>query len=260
MKRFVFAALLIASSSTCLAQSVSGLCMLSPTQHAGKTPTVRIVLSANDCDKGAENCMEMSDSESNWSRWSGVSAQSFESEASPLSARLSGDAGGVVCDGVVHDGALSGRFRFIPSSTFPHSMEELGFSGITPWRQLSFLMLDVTLAWTRNIKAAGVTGLSAGQLISLRALQIDPDYIRALAAAGYPELRAGKLIEMKAVGVTPEKAREARAMGLQPNQEELIQMSVFKIDKAFVERMRARGVQELTVAKLIKIKTFKLDE
>jgi hypothetical protein len=65
---------------------------------------------------------------------------------------------------------------------------------------------------------------------------------------------------MKAVGVTPEKVHAVRAMGYSPTEEELIQMSVFKIDAPFVERMKARGFKDLTISQLVKIKVFKLDE
>lgn len=121
-------------------------------------------------------------------------------------------------------------------------------------------MLDITSSWVQQIKDLGVTDLSTNKLMGLKALHVDESYIRAMAAAGYPELRANKLTEMKAVGVTPEKAQEARALGFQPTEQELIQMSIFKIDKAFVERMRARGLNDLTLAKLIKIKIFKLED
>jgi hypothetical protein len=110
------------------------------------------------------------------------------------------------------------------------------------------------------MQGLGVTELSANKLSGLRALHVDADYIHEMAAAGYPELRAGKLTEMKAVGVTPEKAHEAKAMGFQPTEQELIQMSIFKIDRPFVERMRARGLNDMTLAKLIKIKIFKLED
>jgi len=62
------------------------------------------------------------------------------------------------------------------------------------------------------------------------------------------------------VGVTPEKAKEAKSMGFQPSEQDLIQMSVFKIDRPFVERMRARGLTNLSLQKLIQIKIFKLDD
>jgi hypothetical protein len=121
-------------------------------------------------------------------------------------------------------------------------------------------MLDVTTEWVRQMRDAGVTEMTAQNLMGLKALKVDPTYVKAMAAAGYPEMRAQKLTSMKAVGVSPEKVQAVKAMGFSPTQEELIQMSVFKIDAPFVQRMKARGFQNLTIAQLIKIKVFKLDE
>lgn len=202
----------------------------------------------------------MSHSDFEWRRWTDVSAQSLQTEGSRVAAHLVGDAGDLTCEGTVHDGVLAGRFHFNASPAFATKMAELGFDGITPHKQLSFLILDVSIAWTKEMKSLGVTDLTVNKLDGLRALHVDGDYIRAMAAAGYPELRAGKLTEMKAVGVTPEKAREAKTLGFQPTEQELVQMSIFKIDRPFVERMRARGLEDLTLAKLIKIKIFKLED
>jgi hypothetical protein len=121
-------------------------------------------------------------------------------------------------------------------------------------------MLDVTTGWVKEMKDAGVTEMTSQNVMGLRALKVDAAYVKAMKAAGYPELRAQKLTGMKAVGVTPEKVQAVKAMGFSPTQEELIQMSVFKIDAPFIERMKARGFQNLTIAQLVKIKVFKLDE
>ncbi len=259
MKRLLLAILVTASSGTCVAQALSGLCMISASQRVDQPSSAQVMLSESNCDKNSGGCMEMSNSNIDWKRWKGISPQALQGEGSLISAHLEGDAGDLACDGVIHDGVLSGRFHFNPSTAFPQAMAALGFDGIMPRKQLSFLILDVTTAWTKEMKALGVTELSTGKLTGLRALHVDADYIHAIAAAGYPELRAGKLTEMKAVGVTPEKVREAKAMGFQPTEQELIQMSIFKIDRPFVERMRARGLNDLTLAKLIKIKIFKLE-
>jgi hypothetical protein len=260
MKQLLFGSLALLSSVSCAAQTMSGLCMIAASQSADKPPAMQLMLSESNCEKTSENCMEMSRSNLEWKRWSGISPQSLQEEGSQVSAHMTGDAGDFVCDGIVHDATLAGRFRFNANPTFPASMVAIGFDGITPHKQLSFLMLDVNMAWAKQMQSLGVTDLSTNKLISLRALHVDADYIHAMAAAGYPELRANKLTEMKAVGVTPEKAREAKAMGFEPTEQELIQMSIFKIDKPFVDRMRARGLNDLTLAKLIKIKIFKLEE
>lgn len=252
-------AILIAFSTTCVAETLSGLCILSPSPHNNEGATAQVLLSESNCSENLGECMETSNSSFDWSRWKGASPQLLQVDNSPLSARLVGDAGELVCNGVVHDGALLGRFHFNANEVFPHTMTELGFHGITARMQLSFLLTDVTIPWSSELKSVGVTELTANELIGLRALHVDGDYIHAIAAAGYPELRAGKLIEMRAVGVTPEKARAAKAMGFQPTEEELIQMSIFKVDQPFVDRMRARGMKDLTLARLIKMKTFRLD-
>jgi hypothetical protein len=260
MTRFLLLLLVLVSSVPCFAQTMAGLCMISASQQLDKSSTSQVMLSESNCDKNSGGCMDMSNSSIDWRRWTGVTQQALQADGTQVSARVIGDAGELACDGLVHDGVLAGRFRFNASPSFAGTMAAMGFDGITPRKQLSFLMLDVTPAWAREMRSLGVIELTTNKLTGLRALHVDADYIHAIAAAGYPELRAGKLTEMKAVGVTPEKVRDAKAMGFQPTESELIQMSIFKIDRPFVERMRARGLNDLTLAKLIKIKIFKLEE
>jgi hypothetical protein len=260
MKHLAIAVLWITSSTACLAQGLSGLCMLSESHRDNEPTTAQIMLEGTDCPSGHDGCTEMNNSSIAWNRWTGVSHAALQAEGTQLKARMSGEAGELTCDGTVHDNVLAGRYSFTPNSSFPQQMASLGFDGITPRKQLSFLMLDITVAWTRQMQATGVTEISTNKLISLRALHVDPDYIHAMSAAGYPELRANKLTEMKAVGVTPDKVREAKTLGFQPTEQELIQMSIFKIDRPFVDRMRAKGLNDLTLAKLIKIKIFKLED
>jgi hypothetical protein len=249
---------LLLGCSTGFAQTLSGLCMLS---HRADSPDrAQLMLAGTDCDKDSDRCSDMNNSSIEWSRWSGISAAMLQKEGTTLTARMSAEPGELTCNGGVHDEVLSGRYQFTPSEAFVKEMASLGFDGISPKKQLGFLMLDVTTAWVKEMKRLGVTELSTNKLMGLRALHVTPEYIRAMSAAGYPELRAGKLTEMKAVGVTPEKVQEARSLGFTPTEHELIQMSIFHIDRSFVERMRARGLNDLTLEKLIKIKIFKVDE
>ena len=253
-------ALLLLGGSTGFGQALSGLCMLSNANRADRPDRVQLMLARTDCDKGSDNCSDMNSSTMEWSRWTGVSAEMLQKDGSTLTARMSGEPGELTCNGSVHDGVLSGRYQFAPSEAFVKEMRSLGFDGITPRKQLGFLMLDVTTGWVKEIKGLGVTELTTGKLMGLKALHVDPAYVRAMSAAGYPELRAGKLTEMKAVGVTPEKVQEAKSLGFTPTEQQLIQMSIFHIDRPFVEKMRARGLSDLTLDKLIKVKIFKVDE
>jgi len=110
------------------------------------------------------------------------------------------------------------------------------------------------------MKDAGIRGMTSEKLMGLRALGVNAAYVKGMSAAGYPELEADKLTGMKAVGVSPEKVAQVHALGFKPSQEELIQMSVFKIDAPFIERMKAKGFTNPTISQLVKIKIFKLDE
>lgn len=210
------------------------------------------------CAEGRE-CRE-GDSDMAWSRWAGVAPGDLEREGAALDARMRADAGEMRCVGTVHGGALRGEYTFTPDEEFRRRMEALGFAGVTTSRQQGYVMLDVSLAWVRAMKDAGVKEMTTENLMGLRALDVSPDYVRGMARAGYPELRAERLTAMRAVGVTPEKVASVRALGYSPTEDELIQMSVFKVDAAFVQRMKGRGFHDPTIAELLKIKIFKLDE
>ena len=229
------------------------------TKHAGG---VELMLRSSDCGAGVGegHCSSSNNSDLLWSRLTGVSAGTLKQEGAQLNARMTGDAGELSCSGTVHDGVLAGHYVFTPNAAFTQRLAAMGFQGVEGRKSEAFLMLDISMAWVEQIKDAGVAELSTEQLINLTALGVDQTYIRGMTAAGYPDLHANKLVEMKAVGVTPEMAADAKSIGFHPTEQELVQMSIFKIDRPFVERMRARGMRDLTLESLIKIKIFKLDD
>ena len=211
-----------------------------------------------DCVAG-HSCHD-SNSDMLWNKWSGITPQDLEHEGASVDARMKAESGEMRCVGIVHDAAMRGTYSFTPDEGFLKRMESMGISDVTADRLEGYAMLDVTTEWVKEMNDAGVTEMTGQKLMGLRALKVDAAYVKAMAAAGYPELRANQLTSMKAVGVSPEKVQAVRAMGYSPTQQELVQMSVFKIDAPFVERMKARGFNNLTIAQLIKIKVFKLDE
>jgi hypothetical protein len=251
---FVFS-LLFWLSVTAAVADTAGNCSI----RAGLTEEkMSIDWQRGDCAAG-HRCNEGS-SDMLWSKWSGVTPGDLQREGAAVDARMRAESGEMRCVGKVHDAAVRGAYSFTPDVEFAKRMVAMGFADQTPERLQGYAMLDVTTAWAKEMKDAGVTEMTAEKLMGLKALKVDAAYVKAMAAAGYPELRANKLTSMKAVGVSPEKAQAVREMGYSPTEEELIQMSVFKIDAPFVERMKARGFQNLTIAQLVKIKVFKLDE
>lgn len=260
MKRIATIFLLAGFAMTGYGEVLSGLCMISAAQNKVRnTDTAEVVLRRSNCGEDG-HCGISDNSNIAWSRWTGVSPEMLQQEGAQLRGRMSGEAGDLSCSGTVHEEVLAGKYEFVANPEFLKKMSAMGFDGITENKQEGFLLLDITTAWVKEIKDAGVTEISTNKLMGMRALHVDPSYIRAMAAAGYPELRANKLIEMKAVGVTLEKVEEAKSLGFHPTERELIQMSIFKIDRPFVERMRAKGLNDLTLAKLIQVKIFKLDD
>jgi hypothetical protein len=254
MRGVVLGVCLLALTTTALAE-IPSHCSISAGRRDGK---MEFSWSRGDC-AGQRHCHE-GDSDMEWSRWTGVVPDDLQHEGASIDARMTTEPGEMRCAGKVHDGALQGDYLFSSNPDFVKRMEALGFDGQTDDRLQGYAMLDVTTAWVKGLKDAHVTDLTSEKLMGLRALKVDAAYVRAMAADGYPELAAEKLTGMKAVGVTPEKVQAVRAMGFSPTEEELIQLSVFKIDAPFVERMKAHGLKNLTIQQLVQIKIFKLDE
>ena len=256
MRKSLALGLALTLTTAALAQSNNDTCSI----RAGRTDE-KLTINWEHGECTTDHCHH-GDSDMLWTRWSGITAQDLEREGAAIDARMKADAGEMRCTGTVHDAALRGTWSFTPDPAFIKKMEAMGFDSDaqTPDRLQTYAMLDITTDWVKQMKDAGVAELNAHNIVSLKALKIDPAYVKGMADAGYPELRAQKLTSMKAVGVTPQKVQEIRAMGYTPTQEQLVQMSVFKIDAAFVERVKAHGFQNPTIAQLIKIKIFKLDE
>ena len=247
--------LLLALSTTTAIAAAQDTCSI----RAGRTAE-KMSVSWEHADCNTEHHCHSGDSDMLWAKWTGITPQDLEHEGATIDARMKAEAGEMRCTGAIHEAALRGTYSFTPDAAFIKRMQDMGFDEQTPERLQGYAMLDITTEWVKAMKDAGVTGMTSSKIMGLKALKVDPAYVKAMAAAGYPELRADKLTSMKAVGVSPEKVQAIKAMGFSPTQEQLIQMSVFKIDAPFVERMKAHGFQNLTIAQLIKIKVFKLDE
>jgi hypothetical protein len=254
MRCVLFGLCLLAMTTSVYAET-PGSCSITAARWDGK---MEFRWYRGDCE-GGRNCHE-SNSDMEWSKWIGIAPEDLQHEGAALEARMNAEAGEMRCAGKVHDGALQGSYSFTPNADFAGKMESMGFNDLNPDRLQGYAFLDVTTAWVKDLKDAHVPGMTAEKLMGLRALKVDAAYVHAMAADGYPELGADKLTSMKAVGVTPEKVKAVRAMGYSPSEEELIQMSVFKIDAPFVERMKSRGFKNLTIAQMVQIKVFKLDE
>ena len=79
-----------------------------------------------------------------------------------------------------------------------------------------------------------------------------------MIALGYPAPDAEKLVALRVQRVDPDEVKQIRALGYQPTLDELIQMRIFNITPAFIHRMQSRGLENLTISKLVQIRIFNL--
>ncbi len=101
----------------------------------------------------------------------------------------------------------------------------------------AYTLFHVDSAWLDSLldslQKGNVSTVTASNLVELRIFKVDAPFVQSLHALGY-----------------------------QPTVHELVQLRIFKITPEFIQSMKARGFgsgpQDLTIAKLVKIKIFKL--
>jgi hypothetical protein len=193
-------------------------------------------------------------------RLTGISAGDFSREGAQLTAKLEAEAGNFSCSGTVHDGVLAGASLFEPDEAFVKRMAQMGVEGLDSKKLQAYAFVNVESGWALSLKQTGIQGIDADKLIALRIFNVTPEYIRSITELGYALPTADQLIAMRVQGVDAKEVREVRALGFRPDFDELVQMRIFHITPEFIRRMQARDFKDLTIAKLVQIRIFKLDE
>lgn len=241
---------------TAALEPVHALCTISASENAGGL-RLRIELEQPDCgDHG--HCGDFSGE--GLERFTGITIADLGREGAPLTARLAAEAGTLTCAGTVHAGKLVGDAEFKPDAAFAARMAQMGFSEIDSRKLMTYALVDVESHWVQSLQELGIHGLTADNLIALRIFKADAAYVHSITALGYELPSADQLIAMRVQGVNAEEIRQIRALGYQPNFDDLIQIRIFHVTPEFIRRMEARGLKNLTIAKLVQIKIFKLDE
>ena len=236
-------------------RTLTGSCRITATSN-GTEADLR--LERDGCE-GNGNCSSTQTQEP-LTAFSGFALADLQREGARVDAKIRAEAGTITCSGAVHDGRMSGAFTFVPDPAFVDRMLQMGFHGLEAEKLQAYTLFDIGLAWVHSLQAAGVSGLDSGNLIALRIFHVDPDYVRSLNALGYATPDAGKLIALRVQHVNPEEVKQIRAMGYQPTLDELIQMRIFKVTPDFIHRMQAKGLNNLTISKLVQIRIFQLAE
>lgn len=258
-RRLFIAAAFFAATALVSAQNLEplhGTCSITPSEHADK---VRMAIEREPCAEGFSHC-NTSDTDVPVSQFSGFSLADLERDGAHLDAAMTAEAGTIRCSGTVHASALRGDYTFTPDAQFVGRMQQMGFSGFDSEKLQAYTLFHIDTAWVKSLQAAGVTDMDSGNLIALRIFRITPEFVRSMDALGYPHLPAGKLIAFGVHGVNPDEVKQIRALGYDPNADELIQMRIFRVTPDFIRRMQSRGFKNLTIAKLVQVRIFKLAE
>jgi hypothetical protein len=251
--------LLLAASATSLLNAedplstITGTCSVAAAENPNE---FELKLHTGKCVDG-ENC---NNNQTNISldRLTGISLDDLKHEGSHIDAAIHAEAGQLTCSGTVHAQTLSGDYRFVPDALFVSHMHQMGFTDLDSRKLQAYTLFRIDTAWIHSLQTDGVEGVDSGNLIALRIFRVDTAYINSLKALGYSVPDAGKLIALRVQNVDPEEVKKIRAMGYQPTLDELIQMRIFQVTPDFIHRMQARGLNDLTIAKLVQIRIFKL--
>ena len=237
-------------------EPVHAACTISASEH--HPDKLRLHIERAECS-GQGPCDSNFDEEAT-DRLTGISLNDLQREGANLTATLAAEAGTFSCSGTVHKDMLIGDSVFTPNAAFAARMEQMGFSGLDSEKLQVYALLDVESQWVQSLQELEIHGLTADNLIALRIFKVDPAYAKSFTALGYGLPTADQLIAMKVQGVNADEIREIRALGYQPTFDELVQIRIFRITPEFIRRMEARGLKNLTIAKLVQIRIFKLDE
>jgi hypothetical protein len=257
--QLAFAVTLAAALYTAQAQSLAPIhakCVIGRGEDAGK-----ISLHINeDSDCSADRHCGSNFSNETLNRFTGFTLADLDREGAQLTAKLSAESGTLTCTGIVHAQELVGDSLFTPDASFVDRMDKLGFRGFDSRKLEAYTFVNVTSDYARSLQQVHIQGVNIDNLIALRIFNVDPAYAQSFPSMGYEQPDADKLIGLKVQGVNADEVKQIRALGYQPSLDELIQIRIFKITPDFVHRMQERGFKNLTIAKLVQIRIFKLAE
>jgi hypothetical protein len=248
----------VAASLTVQAASLAPFhaeCSIRVSEDPGK---LSLQVDKGECE-GARHCGNNFSNES-MARFTGITLADLGRDGANLTATLAAEAGTFTCSGAVRNAELEGKAVFTPDNSFVEKMGRMGFNGYDSEKLMAYAFIGVDSSWAESMQHTGVQGITVDNLLALKIFKIDPDYVHSITALGYDLPNADQLVGLKVQGVNAEEVRQIRALGYQPTIDELVQIRIFHITPEFIQRMQERGLKNLTIAKLVQIRIFKLDE
>lgn len=238
-----------------IVRTLQGTCRISASTSANQ---LEIRLERGSCSE-SRDCHEQTVSEPA-TEWSGLSAGDLSQEGSHIDAVMRAEAGTLTCSGTVREQALVGNYVFSPNEAFVARMGSLGFTNLNAEKLQAYTLFHVESSWAEALQKEGIDGMDTNNLLALKIFKVEPAYVQRLKKLGYSTPSAQKLIALRVHKVEPDEITRVRALGYNPTLDEMVQMRIFKVTPEFIERMQARGMNNLTISKLVQIRIFKLAE
>lgn len=236
----------------CAAAQSGGTWSIRPAETTGK---VQVRFQASDAGQGnfdISRSMMVSELR-------GLTAAQMASKAGgTVHFEILREAGTIACDGYFRQQRGAGTFVFHPDPRFAPALQALGISGIDQTRLRSMAFVDVTTAWTRQIKAAGVDVQTAKQLVEMRIFDVTPSYVRDLRSLGYTVTEPRQLTKLRIFHVTTDSIRSLQKSGYHPDAEQLVKMSIFKVTPEFIAQVKQLGYSNVPVDALIRMRIFRV--
>ncbi len=160
---------------------------------------------------------------------------------------LTREAGMFRFTGSFEGGQAAGTFVFLPNAGYVTAMAGLGYHNLPRETLMRLAVLDVTAAFTRDLRDAGQSNLTLDDLTRMKIHGVTTEFIAGLKSRSYTGLTADDYTRMRIHGVTLAEVDALVAAGLRGlSADDLVRLRIHKVDAAFVRDARTDGLQVVT--------------
>ena len=200
-----------------------------------------------------------SQSESDWPKSAFQGLDRATTAKHDVQFNITRDAGRFDCQGFLNNGEGAGVFHFTLDTRYAPAMSALGFTDIDDEKQFAMAVHDVTLEFARSMKSENLSGFDTDKLIAFRIFNVTHQFIQDLRAEGLPATDSDKLVAFRIHGVTPDMVRAVRKSGLEVSEDQFIAMRIHGVTPEFIADLKSRGMQNLTIDKLVALRIHGID-
>lgn len=189
----------------------------------------------------------------------GLTNAQLSASDTPVKFSLVREAGTIECEGRFNNGKGAGTFRFTSNPQFVLAMQSRGFT-LTDEKLFAAATLNLTIAFTDDLKSAGFENLKTDDLFKAVIFKITPQFMREMASIGFPNLDMEDLVKARIFKIDADYARQVKEMGFgNQSVEDLVKLRIFKVTPEFIREVQTEGLNNLTAEQVVKLRIFKID-